>query len=111
MEIKRVGMVIGIREERLDEYRALHSDHEPGVRDLLSRANIRNFSIFLGRLDDGNVYLFGYYEYHGNDYAADTAWLAAEPRNREWLAVTDPMQVPLPGESSWKVMEELYHNE
>ena len=39
------------------------------------------------------------------------AKLAAEPRNTQWLEMTDPMQVPLPGESSWKVIEEIYHNE
>ena len=103
-------MVIGIREDRLDDYRALHADDHPGVRDLLEKANMRNFSIFLGRLPDGNLYLFGYYEYAGDDYDSDMAKLAAEPRNEEWLRMTDPMQIPLPGESSWKLMEEVYHN-
>ncbi len=36
--------------------------------------------------------------------------LAAEPRNREWLAVTDPLQVPLPGQNGWTLMEEVYYN-
>ena len=111
MGIKRVGMVIGVREDRLSEYRELHGDTHPGVRDLLSRAHMRNFSIFLTTLGDGKPYLFGYYEYHGDDYEADMAWLDAEPRNKEWLAMTDPMQIPLPGQDSWKVMEEVYHNE
>lgn len=111
MGIKRVGMVIGIREDRLSEYRELHSDIHPGVRDLLSRANMRNFSIFVTTLADGKPYLFGYYEYQGDNYETDMAWLDAEPRNKEWLSMTDPMQIPLPGQDSWKVMEEVYHNE
>ncbi|TVQ26814.1 MAG: L-rhamnose mutarotase [Spirochaetaceae bacterium] len=110
MEVLRFGMVIGIREDRLDEYRALHADDHPGVRDLLSAANIRNFSIFFERLPDGSSYLFGYYEYHGSDFEADMAYLDAEPRNREWIEMTAPMQIPLPGEKAWKVMEEVYHN-
>lgn len=103
-------MVIGLREEHAEAYRALHADDHPGVRELLSEAHLKNFSIFLARLPDGKLYLFGYYEYHGVDYEADMAALNAEPRNSEWLAMTDPMQLPLPGESSWRLMEEVYHN-
>jgi L-rhamnose mutarotase len=54
--------------------------------------------------------LFGYYEYTGRSYKADMEKLAAEPRNQEWLAATDPMQIPLPGKASWSVMREVYHN-
>ena len=61
-EIRRFGMVIGIRPERLEEYRELHADSHPGVRDLLHAAHMRSFSIYLQRLPDGHHYLFGYYE-------------------------------------------------
>ena len=109
--MKRVGMVIGLKEESIASYRELHAEANPGVRDLLSVANIRNFSIFLTRLPDGTPCLFGYYEYVGQDYEADMAALAREPRNRKWLSLTDPMQIPLPGESGWKPMEQIYFNE
>ena len=108
--VQRVGMVIGVRGDRLEEYRTLHADDHPGVRDLLAGANIRNFSIFLERLPDGELYLFGYYEYQGDDYEGDMARLDAIPRNREWLEMTGPMQIPLPGKAGWKVMEQVYHN-
>jgi len=39
------------------------------------------------------------------------AALAAEPRNKEWLRVCDPMQMPLRGEKSWAVMGQVYYNE
>jgi len=109
--VKRIGMVIRLKPERIAEYQRLHADSNPGVRDLLRKANIRNFSIFLRQLDDGQYYLFGYYEYTGSNYDADMAKLAAEPRNKEWLLVTDPMQIPLKGEKSWAMMEEVYHNQ
>jgi len=110
MAIKRVGMVIGVRDDRVEEYRAVHADTHPGVRDLLSAAHMRNFSIFLDRLPDGKLYLFGYYEYDGDDYEADMARLDSEPRNKEWLAMTAPMQIPFPGQKGWKIMDEVYHN-
>ena len=110
MAMKRVGMMIGLRDERAGDYRALHADSNPGVRDLLQKYNIHNFTIFARRLDDGREYLFGYYEYTGEDYDADMAALAAEPRNEAWLELCDPCQRPLEGETSWALMERVYHN-
>ena len=109
-EIKRVGMVIKLKPEYIEEYKALHADSNPGVRDLLVEANMRNFSIFLHQLDDGNYYEFGYYEYHGEDFEADMAKLAKEDRNIEWLKICDPMQVPLEGYEGWAEMEQVYYN-
>ena len=110
-EIKRVGMVIKIKAEYIDEYRALHADSNAGVRDLLTKAHMHNFSIFLHQLDDGNWYEFGYYEYTGDDFEADMATLDKHPRNIEWLKICDPMQVPLEGESGWSEMEQIYFNQ
>jgi len=109
-EIKRVGMLIKLKPQYIEEYKALHADTNPGVRDLLVKANMRNFSIFLHQLDDGNYYEFGYYEYHGDDFEADMAKLAKEDRNIEWLKVCDPMQVPLDGYDGWAEMEQVYYN-
>lgn len=107
---KRVGMVVGIKPEMIEKYKQLHADDNPGVRDLLTKYNIHNFSIFLQEID-GKWYEFGYYEYTGTDYEGDMAKLAAEPRNIEWLKVCDPMQIPLPGSEGWTVMEQVYFNQ
>jgi len=107
---KRVGMVIQLRPEKLEEYKRLHADSNPGVRDLLVKYHLRNFSIFLQQIE-GKWYEFGYYEYTGKDFDADMAKLDAEPRNTEWLKVCDPMQMPLPGAKGWTKMERVYFNE
>jgi L-rhamnose mutarotase len=107
-QVKRFGMVIGIKPEHIEEYKRLHAG--PGVRDLLNRANMHNFSIFLRQLEDGRFYEFAYYEYTGADYEADMAWLAAQPANKEWMAICNPMQIPLSGETGWAIMESVYHN-
>jgi L-rhamnose mutarotase len=106
----RIGMVIGIRPDRISAYEALHAASNEGVRDLLAKYHLHNFSIYLEKLDDDRYYLFGYYEYTGRSYRADMEKLAAEPRNQHWLTATDPMQIPLPGKPSWSVMREVYHN-
>ena len=108
--VQRVGMVIGIKPDRITAYEALHANSNKGVRDLLNKYNMHNFSIFIHQLDDGRYYLFGYYEYTGNDYKADMQRLAQESRNKQWLQMTDPMQMPLRGEKTWSMMQEVYHN-
>jgi L-rhamnose mutarotase len=108
--VQRVGMVIGIKADQISAYEALHAASNSGVRDLLAKYHMHNFSIYMRQLDDGKYYLFGYYEYTGTDYKADMERLGLEPRNQKWLSVTSPMQVPLPGEQSWAMMKEVYHN-
>jgi L-rhamnose mutarotase len=109
MSLQRFGIVIGLRAEAASAYRALHADAHPGVRDLLSRYHIRNFSIFVQEIA-GALYEFGYYEYEGDDYAGDMARLAKEPRQIAWLEQCDPMQLPLPNEKGWTRMEQVYYN-
>ena len=66
--MKRVAQTVRLRPERRDEYLRLHSQVWPGVEAALRAAHIRNYSIFLR----GDT-LFGYFEYHGDDFAADMA--------------------------------------
>ena len=108
--VMRVGMVIQLREEMIPEYKAVHADGHPGVRDLLNKYHLHNFSIFLHQID-GKWYEFGYYEYTGDDFEADSAALSAEPRNIEWLEMCNPMQMPLQGQTGWAKMERVYFNE
>jgi L-rhamnose mutarotase len=107
--VRRFGQVIGLRPEHVAEYKRLHAG--PGVRHLLRQANIRNFAIYLKQFPDGRCYEFASFEYVGSDYAADMAWLAAQPENQAWLALCDPMQQPLDGESAWAPMELIYFND
>jgi len=107
--VKRVGMVVRLKTEKLQEYERLHADSNSGVRDLLNKYHMHNFSIFLQQIG-GKWYEFGYYEYTGKDFDADMARLAKEPRNIEWLKVCDPMQQPLPGSKGWTTMKRAYFN-
>ena len=107
--VKRVGMIIGIKPDMLEEYKRLHADSNTGVRDLLTQYNMRNFSIFLQQIEE-KWYEFGYYEYTGDDFESDMEKLALEPRNIEWLKVCDPMQISLPGSNGWIEMERVFFN-
>ena len=106
---QRVGMVVGLKPEMMDEYVRLHTGDNCVVRGLLDKYHLNNFSIFLHEID-GKWYEFGYYEYTGDDYEGDMAKMAAEPRNQAWLKVTDAMQLPLKGEKTWAKMKTIYYN-
>lgn len=105
--MKRYGSLIRVRPESIDSYKKYHAAVWPEVLDRIRRSNIRNYSIFL---KDDN--LFGYFEYHGTDYAADMAKMAADPKTQAWWAIMMPMQKPLETRAQgewWANMEEVFH--
>ncbi len=85
--MKRMGMCNRLRPEKAEEYKRLHADAWPGVLARISASNIRNYSIFLR---EPEMLLFSYWEYHGTDFAADSAKIAADPITRDWWSFTDP---------------------
>lgn len=102
-------MLIAIRPERISEYKALHAAVWPAVLDRISRSNIRNFTIFLREPEN---LLFGTWDYHGTDYAADMAAIAADPVTQDWWNLTDPCQIGLKSRAEgewWAKMEEVFH--
>jgi len=107
--MQRYGSVIKLKPEKETEYKRLHADVWPEVLAMIRQCHIRNYSIFLR---DG--FLFSYFEYHGEDYLADMAKMAADPTTQAWWELTDPCQEPVashgPGEW-WASMEEVFHTD
>ena len=109
--MQRMGMVIGLKPEKIAEYKDLHANAWPEILDQISVCNIRNYTIFLREPEN---LLFGYWEYHGTDFAADAARMAAHPKTRDWWALTDPCQQPLQSRQDdewWCMMEEVFHHD
>jgi len=107
--MKRYGSVVNVRPEAIEEYKRYHAAVWPEILEMIHQCNIRNYSIFL----KDNL-LFGYFEYHGSDFAADMANMAADPKTQEWWAVMKPMQQPLETRSEgewWADMEEVFHTD
>ena len=107
--MKRYGMVIGIKAEKIAEYKKLHAEPWPEVLEILRRHHVTNYSIFL---HDNR--LFGYLEYHGTDFATDMKKIGEHEATKRWWQHTDPCQQPLysrkPGEW-WALMEEVFHTD
>ena len=105
--MKRYGMVIKVRPEKLEEYKKLHSRVWPEVLDMIKKCNIHNYSIYHR---DG--YLFSYFEYEGQDFQADMQKMAADPMTQKWWDVCKPLQEPLDTRAEgqwWADMEEVFH--
>ena len=60
--MKRYGSIIGVKPEKLDEYKRLHAAAWPGVLRMIHDCHIRNYSIYFRRMPDGAHYLFSYFE-------------------------------------------------
>jgi len=107
--MKRYGMLIKVKEDSIEMYKKYHTEVWPGVLATIRACNIKNYSIYLK--DD---FLFAYFEYHGTDYKADMAKMAADRRTQEWWAVMMPMQQPLDTRKEgewWAEMEEVFHTD
>jgi L-rhamnose mutarotase len=107
--MKRYGQILHVRPECRDEYVRQHAAVWPGVLAQIRRSHIRNYSIFLR---DG--ILFAYFEYVGDDFAADMRAMAADPETRRWWALMEPMQqkwVSASAEEWWTNMTEVFHTD
>lgn len=107
--MKRVGSVIRVKPEKLEEYKRLHAAVWPAVLRMIHDCHIRNYSIYY---KDG--LLFSYFEYVGDDYEGDMAKMAADPTTQQWWAVCKPCHDPLPTRAEgewWAEMEEVFHTD
>ena len=105
--MQRYGSVIKLKPEKLAEYKELHANVWPDVLTMIRECNIHNYSIYF---KDG--YLFSYFEYHGEDFAADMQKMAADPQTQAWWKLTNPCQEPLETRKEgewWAGMEEFFH--
>lgn len=107
--MQRMAQIIGVRPEEIDRYKEIHAAVWPEVLATIAACNIKNYSIFLREPES---LLFAYFEYHGTDYAADQAKMAADPKTQEWWEITMPQQAKLESVGAddwWAEAEEVFH--
>lgn len=107
--MQRMGSILGIKPEAITEYKRIHADVWPEVLAMIAACNIKNYTIFLKEPEN---LLFAYFEYHGTDWAADQAKMAADPKTQEWWSICMPMQAPLDTRKDgewWAEMEDVFH--
>lgn len=105
--MKRYGQIIGVDPQQFETYKKYHAAVWPDVLKMIGECNIRNYSIFH---KDG--LLFAYFEYIGEDFAADMAKMAADPTTQKWWEIMEPMQRPVENRRKgewWATMDEVFH--
>ncbi|MBL1437727.1 MAG: L-rhamnose mutarotase [Rhodobacteraceae bacterium] len=109
--MQRMGMVIKIKPDKIEAYKRLHAVVWPDVLSMISACHIHNYSIYLNEKEQ---LLFGYWEYSGEDFAADGAKMAADPQTQKWWDICMPCQDPLASRDEgewWSMMEEVFHHD
>ena len=105
-KMQRKGLVIGIRPECIDEYKKTHSDVWPEVLEKISESKIKNYSIF----SQGDR-LFGFFEYHGDNFEEDMNKMKENEKFKEWEKIHESMFRPLEHQDKfegWVELEEIF---
>ncbi len=104
--MERVGFLLKVREERLEEYKKHHEAVWPEMLDALRRHGWRNYSLFLA--EDGR--LFGYFEAE-ESFQASLDGMATEDANARWQTFMSEYFEDLPGlpDESMMQLEHVFY--
>lgn len=105
--MKRVGFLLKVKEERIEEYKELHKAVWPEMLDALRRTGWHNYSLFMR--EDG--LLFGYFETAVSLQSALDG-MNKETINDKWQEYFAPFFESTDGAHADKMMvemEEVFH--
>jgi lactoylglutathione lyase len=104
---QRIAQVIRVRPEHADEYRRLHAAVPEPVLAQIADSGIRRYAIY-----EHDGWLFGVFDYVGDDFDADMRRMGDDPATQRWWDVCKPLQEPLPSRDEgewWAAMTEIFH--
>ena len=105
--MKRVGFILKVKEERIEEYKKHHEAVWPEMLVALSKHGWHNYSLFM--LPDGT--LFGYFE-TPDSFQAALDGMATEAINDTWQDFMSPFFEAPTGAHADEMMvqiEEVFH--
>jgi L-rhamnose mutarotase len=100
--MKRVGFLLKVKPDMIEEYRKHHEAVWPEMLDALRRTGWHNYSLFMR--EDG--LLFGYFEAEENFQAALDG-MAKEEINSKWQTFMQPYFEAMGGARPDEMMKEL----
>lgn len=104
--MQRVGFVLKVKQELLEEYKGTHKNVWPEMQQALSDAGWTNYSLFAR--PDGT--LFGYLE--TEDFEKSLSEMEKKDVNARWQAAMVPYFEGLDGkrpDESFQIIEEVFH--
>ena len=105
--MRRVGFLLKVRPDKIEEYKARHKTVWPEMLDALRRTGWHNYSLFIR--DDG--LLFGYFQ-TPESFQAALAGMSKEDINAQWLESMAPFFENLTGahaDQSMVELQEVFH--
>lgn len=105
--MKRVGFLLKVRADKIDEYKAHHKAVWPEMQNALRQTGWHNYSLFLR--DDGM--LFGYFE-AAESFEVSLAGMAKQETNTRWQALMAPFFEALNGlqpDQGMIELSEIFH--
>lgn len=105
--MKRVGFLLKVKQDRIEEYKAHHKAVWPEMLDALSRNGWHNYSLFMR--EDG--LMFGYFEAE-ESFAAALEGMSKEDVNTRWQDMMSPFfEIPEGAhpDSMMVELEEVFH--
>ena len=107
--MKRVGFLLKVKQDRIEEYKEHHRAVWPDMLDALSRNGWHNYSLFMR--EDG--LMFGYFEAE-ESFAAALEGMSKEEVNTRWQDMMSPFfEIPEGAhpDSMMVELEEVFHLE
>lgn len=104
--MQRVGFVLKVKQEKLEEYKGTHKNVWPEMQQALRDAGWTNYSLFAR--EDGT--LFGYLE--TEDFQKSLAEMDSKEVNERWQASMKPYFEGIEGrrpDESFLILEEVFH--
>ena len=104
--MQRIGFVLKVKQDRLEEYKGTHKNVWPEMQQALREAGWTNYSLFAR--EDGT--LFGYLE--TEDFEHSLADMATRDVNARWQAEMKQYFEGIGGkrpDESFLVLEEVFH--
>ena len=104
--MKRVGFILKVKQEKLEEYKGTHKNVWPEMQQALRDAGWKNYTLFAR--EDGT--LFGYLE--TEDFQKALAGMDGLEVNTRWQASMVPYFEQLEGQrpdEAMQQMEEIFH--
>jgi L-rhamnose mutarotase len=105
--MKRVGFLLKVREDKIEEYEKRHEAVWPEMREALRRTGWHNYSLFLR----GDGLLFGYFE-TPESFEAALDGMAKEEINARWQDSMAPYFEGLGGahaDENMLELKEIFH--
>lgn len=99
--MKRVGFILKVKEELVDEYKRRHEEVWPDMLEALRRTGWHNYTLFMR----GNGMLFGYFE-TPESFEAALDGMSAQEVNERWQAEMAPFFEGTGGHAD-QMMEQL----